>query len=75
MKKLDRNDSKKELNNSAYDINDLIRDKKFVLKKLGFSENEFEKIMSDDQFHMMNIKQIKYIFEPMSFYIRLFKEN
>ena len=41
-----RNEAIKELENPIYDPHQLKTDKEFVLKKLGFSEQEFEEIMS-----------------------------
>lgn len=38
----------KELKLPLYDENELIEDKEFVLKKLGFSEQEFDKIMKTE---------------------------
>ena len=73
---ISRDEAKNELNNSAYDISDLIRDKKFVLKKLGFSENEFEKIMSDDPVAHDEFKTDQIYIKPMSFlYKTIFKRT
>jgi N-acetyl sugar amidotransferase len=41
-----RDEAVEELKKPPYDENELARDKKFVLKKLGFSETEFEEIMN-----------------------------
>ena len=73
---ISRDEAKNELYNSAYDISDLIRDKKFILKKLGFSENEFEKIMSDDPVPHDEFKTDQIYIKPMSFlYKTIFKRT
>lgn len=42
---LSREDALAEFNKSLYEVNELKRDKAFVLKKLGFSESEFDLMM------------------------------
>ena len=42
---LSREAALSELNKSLYEANELKRDKAFVLKKLGFSESEFDLMM------------------------------
>jgi N-acetyl sugar amidotransferase len=43
---ISRDEAITELNHPIYEKNSLLRDKNFILKKIGFSENEFDAIMS-----------------------------
>lgn len=46
MGEINREDAISQLNKPIYKVNELRRDKAFFLKKLGLSEDEFEKIMA-----------------------------
>tara|TARA_B100000989_G_scaffold229542_1_gene176445 strand:+ start:16569 stop:17669 length:1101 start_codon:yes stop_codon:yes gene_type:complete len=63
----------KELSKPLYEEVDLIREKSFILKKLGFSNEDFEKIMSEAPIkhdHYKNEKRIKNYIEKVKAFLK-----
>ena len=52
-----------ELHKPLYNSSELARDKAYVLKKLGFSNNEFDKIMSEAPRHHLDFKSDEWIIQ------------
>ena len=57
-----REDALSELNKPLYLEEDLLEEKSYVLKKLGFSEDEFEKIMNESPRSHLDFKTDQHLF-------------
>lgn len=62
-KEITRADALAELQKPAYDPNELRVDKEFVLKKLGFTESEFDAIMKEPAKHHLDYPSDEWVFK------------
>ncbi len=76
---ISREDALTEIEKPPYDEIELILEKKFVLKKLGFSSDEFDKIMQSPPKSHLDYKSVMHFFNLGSLYkqklLRIFKIN
>lgn len=70
---LSRDSALEELKKSLYEKNEFTRDKQFVLKKLGFSESEFQKIILNKPVNHDSYPTIKSYISIIKKFKRFFK--